>query len=192
MPADYRSIDDPYCYAGTAVLKNIPGLRTAATLAEFEAISVAQRSSEPLPRGRFSVTHYRAVHRHLFGDVYRWAGTYRRTRISKGHSMFCYPENIDREMRHLFGWLGTKRCLRDLTLDEFLVGSAFFLAELNAIHPFREGNGRTQLVFATLLSVQAGHPFHLWRLRPRKFLAAMIESFRGDQAALQTELRRLV
>ncbi len=192
MPADYRSIDDPYCYAGTAVLKNIPGLRTAAALTEFEAISVAQRSSEPLPSGRLSVTHYRAVHRHLFGDVYRWAGGYRQTRISKGRSVFCYPENIDRQMRHLFGWLERKGRLRDLPADEFLIGSAFFLAELNAIHPFREGNGRTQMVFATLLSVQAGYPFDLARLRPRKFLAAMIASFQGDQAALQAELHRLI
>jgi cell filamentation protein len=60
---------------------------------------VTQRLDEPLPAGRLSYTHYRALHHHLFGDVYGWAGRLRTVRISKGDSIFCYPENIDAEMR---------------------------------------------------------------------------------------------
>jgi cell filamentation protein len=66
----YDAVADPYCYADTTVLKNIPGIWDAAALEAFEAISTAQRAEEPLPNGRLSVRHYRAVHRHLFQDVY--------------------------------------------------------------------------------------------------------------------------
>jgi cell filamentation protein len=69
---------------------------------------------------------------------------------------------------------------------------AGFLATLNAIHPFRDGNGRTQPTFAALLAHRAGHPLKLSKLRPRKFLFAMIESFRGDEAPLAKNLLTLM
>jgi len=75
----------------------------------------AQRADEPLPNGRLSIQHYRAIHRHLFRDVYRWAGRYRVSRISKGNNTFCYPEHIPREMRKLFRGLATQQFLRHLS-----------------------------------------------------------------------------
>jgi cell filamentation protein len=68
----YDAVSDPYCYEGTTVLKNIPGLRDQAALDQFEAAMTAQRADEPLPTGRLSVSHYRAIHHHLFQDVYAW------------------------------------------------------------------------------------------------------------------------
>jgi cell filamentation protein len=150
----YEAIVDPYCYSGSTVLKNIPGLRSQRALDRFEAAITAQRADEPLPAGRLSVTHYRAVHHHLFQDVYAWAGRFRTVRISKGQTMFCYPENIAQEMALLFASLRRQHGLRGLSTDDFAMALAHFLAELNAIHPFREGNGRTQLTFAVLLGVQ--------------------------------------
>lgn len=87
----YEVTDDPYCYAGTTVLKNRLGLRDQASLDDFEAEATAQRFAEPLPGGRLGVTHYRAMHRHIFGDVYPWAGRFRTIRISKNGSAFGYP-----------------------------------------------------------------------------------------------------
>ncbi len=188
----YEAIADPYCYADTSVLKNTPGIRDQGALDSFEAISTAQRSDEPLPNGRLSVTHYKAVHFHLFQDVYAWAGRFRTVRIGKGENMFCFPENIDREMKQLFSKLKLNRHLRDMQRDEFAVGAARFLAILNAIHPFREGNGRTQTVFLALLANRAGHALKLTRLVPGNFLAAMIASFGGDEEPLAAELRKLI
>jgi cell filamentation protein len=139
----YAAIDDPYCYKGTTVLRNRLGLRVQADLDEFEADATAQRFAEPLPPGRFSVAHYCAVHRHIFGDVYPWAGRVRTQRIAKGESMFAYPEYINR----VFAELREQDLLRNLAPREFAKGAAHFLAELNAIHPFRDGNGRAQLTF---------------------------------------------
>lgn len=165
----YDAQRDPYCYKGTSVLKNRQGIRTQERLARLETAIVAQRALEPLPRGSFGTRHYRAIHRHLFGDVYRWAGSYRTVRMSKGASPFCYPEYIEREMNALFDSLATTQYLEGLSADEFSTRAAEFLAELNAIHPFREGNGRTQLSFMGMLSVRAGHPLVLERIVPDRF-----------------------
>lgn len=189
---DYDAIADPYCYSGTTVLKNIPDIRDPAALTEFEAVATAQRSDEPLPTGRFSVRHYQAIHHHLFQDVYPWAGKFRTVRLSKGGSAFCYPENIVREMKALFADLKRRHVLTGLSSDQFGNAAAHFLATLNAIHPFREGNGRTQMTFMALLSAHAGHPFDLERLAPERFLAAMVGSFQGDELALTFEIRRLI
>ena len=72
----YGTFEDPYCYPGTSILRNLPGLRDSAALQQFEAIATAQRADEPLPNGRLGVAHYRAIHRHLFQDVYSWAGQF--------------------------------------------------------------------------------------------------------------------
>lgn len=188
----YDAVADPYCYSGTTVLKNIPNLRIQAALDAFETISTAQRSEEPLPNGRLSARHYRAIHKHLFQDVYPWAGRYRTVRLSKDGSAFCYPEHIAAEMRTLFASLKAKRFFADLPADAFAVEAAHFLATLNAIHPFREGNGRTQTSFLFVLAAEAGHPIDLEWLDPRTFLDAMVASFFGKEEALVREIRRML
>lgn len=188
----YEAIDDPYTYKSTSVLKNRLNLRDQSALDDFEAESTAQRFSEPLPAGRLSVAHYCAVHRHIFGDVYTWAGRFRSVRIAKGGSMFCYPEYITREMRRVFAELHAAKGLRGLSIDEFASGAAHFLADLNAIHPFRDGNGRSQLAFLALVADQAGHSLDLDSLEPESFLDAMIQSFSGKERALAGEIRQLL
>jgi cell filamentation protein len=181
----YDAVADPYCYPGTTVLINKLGLRDQAQLNAFEAEITLQRAAEPLPAGGLDYAHYRAIHRHLFQDVFAWAGRVRTVRISKDASMFCFPENIDGEMRTLFGNLRGLNFLRGLSPGAFAGHAAHFLSELNAIHPFREGNGRTQLAFLTLLAENAGHPLSLERMNPDAMLAAMVESFHGDEDQLR-------
>ncbi|MCX7326290.1 MAG: Fic family protein [Hyphomicrobiales bacterium] len=188
----YEATPDPYCYPGTDVLINLADLRDQAALDEFEHAAALQRAEEPYPTGRLGVTHYRALHRHLFQDVYPWAGKYRTVRIAKGGSMFCYPEHIAFQMRRMFYALAQKRYLRDRPADLFARNAATFLAELNAIHPFREGNGRTQLTYLTLLAEQAGHPLDLDRLDPAAILKATIASFGGSEAGLAEEIRTIL
>lgn len=188
----YEVFDDPYCYKGTFVLKNRAGLREQRRLQAFELEMSALRAEEPLPSGRFGPAHYRAVHRHLFGDVYAWAGKYRTVRTAKGGNVFCYPEHIDAQMNALFRRLREAPFRGGQPADEFVTAAATFLAELNAIHAFREGNGRAQLAFMRLVSLRAGHPLDFTKIRPRAFLAAMIKSFGGELEPLQSELRRLL
>ena len=188
----YQSVPDPYCYPGTSVLKNLPDLRDQAELDAFETLITAQRAEEPLPNGRLGYAHYRAIHRHLFQDVFAWAGKLRTVRIAKGGSMFCYPEHIDREMRKLFEGLARERFLIGLPAAEFAIRAARALAELNAIHPFREGNGRAQLAYLTLLASNARHPLALERVDPGAMLAAMIASFQSDDAPLAALIAKMI
>lgn len=188
----YDAVPDPYCYPGTTVLRNLADIRSQAVLDEFEAAMTAQRADEPLPHGHLSVTQYKAIHRHLFQDVYAWAGTYRNVRIAKDGSAFCYPEHIDQEMKRLFASLKERRHLAGLPREEFAAEAAVFLSTLNAIHPLREGNGRTQMTFLTLLAARAGHPVDLDKLEPEQFLAAMIASFKGDDTPLRRQIFHLI
>lgn len=188
----YDAIPDPYCYPGTSVLRNIPGFTDPLELEVYEFALSRERADQPLPAGYLSVTHYRAIHRHLFQDVYTWAGRFRTVRISKGGSAFCYPEHIAGQMARLFDDLRRNRYLAHLPAAEFITRAAHFLAELNAIHPFREGNGRTQLAFMTLLANRAGHELILERLEPDVFLQAVIRSFSGDEGPLVRVLTDLI
>lgn len=187
----YEAEPDPYCYPGSTVLKNKAGLTTADALERFETAMTFARSEEPLPDGRLSVTHYRAIHRHLFQDVYEWAGRFRTVRIAKGASMFCYPEYIHQEMRRIFEWLRERQYLRGLSTAEFSAAAAHFLAVLNAIRPFREGNGRAQLTFMALMADRAGHRLELRRLDASAMLTAMVKSFHGDEGPLAVIVHRL-
>jgi cell filamentation protein len=153
---------------------------------------VKQRALEALPRGNLSVRHYRSIHRHLFQDVYRWAGRFRTVRTHKGTSTFCYPEYIENEMRQLFDGLKQADYLAHLSANGFASRVAHFLATLNAIHPFREGNGRTQNIFLGLLAARAGHALELTWLDAAAFRDAMIESFRGNERPLVAQIRRLI
>ena len=90
-------------------------------------------------------------------------------------------------MDRLFGQLKQKDLLAGRAFDDFATDAAEFLADLNAIHPFRDGNGRTQLSFLHLLAIKAGHELDLSRIRPETFLKAMIASFGGAITPLARE-----
>jgi len=180
----YAAEDDPYCYPGTLVLRNMFEIREAATLSALETEMAMARADEPLPDGRMDVSHFLSVHHHLFQDIYDWAGQPRTVRTSKGISHFCYPEQIEPQLGILFRQLNTDELLAGLSKSEFSRKAAEFLATLNFIHAFREGNGRAQLSFMFLLAQEAGHPFDLQRLEPQPFLQAMIASFHGDEGPL--------
>jgi cell filamentation protein len=143
-----------------------------------------ERAAEPLPSGPLTSDYYLAIHHHLFQDVYEWAGKIRSIRISKGDNAFCYPEYIEHELAKLFEGLAADNELSGLDRTRFAEKAAAFLAELNAIHPFREGNGRTQLSFLVELSERAGHPLNLDTLDPQAVLSATIVSFSGDSQQL--------
>jgi cell filamentation protein len=188
----YDAVEDPYTYKNSTVLVNKLELRTQAELEAFEAEISSARAEEPLPEGRLDFPHYCAIHHHLFQDVYEWAGQPRTVRISKGGNPFCFPENIEGQAAKLFDGLREADFLRNPDPVEFSGKAAHFLSELNAIHTFREGNGRAQLSFFALLADYAGHPLNLDKLDPDEMLAAMIASFDGDEDSLSQVILSLI
>ena len=191
LASPYDSFEDPYCYPGTSTLKNKLDLRDYAELEAFEHESVSAKGEEELPSGHFNPAHYCAIHRHLFGEVYNWAGEYRNVRTAKEGAMFCYPEFVAEQMEMLFKALDEPSFAMMSSPEAFIQASVKFLAELNAIHPFRDGNGRTQLSFLFLLGGRAGHPLDMTRVRAEPMLGAMVESFHGRLGALEEEVKCL-
>lgn len=188
----YDAFDDPYSYKGTDTLKNKLGLRDPALLESFESEMTILRANEPLPDGQYDVRHYKRIHHHIFQDVYTWAGKCRTVRTSKGGNPFCFPEHINSEMLKLFGQLRNGPCFSAKDSGQFVAAVAHFLAELNAIHPFREGNGRSQLAFVHLLGEKTGFPFDFSRVQRDTFLPAMVASYDGELELLTEGLWELL
>ena len=101
----YTAESDPLCYTGTNVLKNLLGIEGRALLDEAELALFLTRAEEPFPDGEFDIEHYLSLHRHLFQDVYSWAGAIRTIRIGKDGNWFCYPEYILSELGRVFAEL---------------------------------------------------------------------------------------
>jgi cell filamentation protein len=187
----YRAEPDPYVYPGTSVLKNLFGIRNDGKLARLERRLTSARADEGLPTGRFDYTHYKSIHRHIFQDIYEWAGKPRTNNIAKGGSPFCRAEFIDLEMTKLLNALRGENHLKGLDYATAAKRAAFYLVELNAIHPFREGNGRTQHSFLGLLLEYAGHPRDLSKIDPNKLLQAAIDGFNGNEAPMVDVISKL-
>ena len=189
MPAD------PYVYPGTDCLRNRAGIRDARTLARLEAeqtsIVIAQLERTRLP-GRYDLEHLRAFHRRIFGDIYEWAGQLRSVAIAKDDSVFALPEHIDSYLAGVFGALAGEGYLRGLARAEFLDRLTHYHAELNAAHPFREGNGRAQRAFLGQLARDAGYTLAWRRLERERNIEAARASHRGENSLLHELLDELL
>jgi cell filamentation protein len=151
---------DPYLYPGTSVLKNLRGLTDPKQLARLEARRTQQRLAELIDNplsGGFDVAHLKAVHRYIFQDVYAWAGQFRTVNISKGGRPFGLVDFLEPSLQQVLEKLTAENRLVNLDACTFAGRAAYFLGELNAAHPFREGNGRTQREFIRELGLKAGH-----------------------------------
>lgn len=181
----YDAIKDPLCYPGTQVLINKADLRDQDELDQFEQLMFLTRSEEVLPNGNLDYAHYKQIHHHFFQDVYDWAGKPRDIRTGKGGNWFCYPEYIDGEMAKLFAQLVDEDHLTQISNpQQFASRVAHYIAEINAIHPFREGNGRCQLTLLDILLDVSGFEMNEDLIEPEQFMEAMITSFLGDNEPL--------
>lgn len=156
---------DPYIDPATGILRNLVGARTQEELDQIEADLVEARTVD-LPKQRVKktadLTELRRIHRYLFGDVYDWAGQLRSVDIRKnveGAEYFVPVSLIDRAATFTAAELAADNFLRNMSRDQFVARLAHHYDQLNYIHPFREGNGRTQRAFWDRVASDAG-----WRL----------------------------
>ena len=183
---------DPYVYPGTHVLRNRFDIRNAEALAHAERLLVAQRIKEGAPLGHFDLPHLQAIHHHLFQDVYDWAGEPRTIEIAKGSSHFLPASRIEMGVADVHRQLSAAGFHQGLGRARFAEAAAHTIGDLNYVHPFREGNGRTQLEYLRQLGAQAGHTLDLSRLRPRPWIEASKASHTGDYDAMRREIARAV
>lgn len=110
---------------------------------EITSLRTAQALVERID-GKFDFEHLKEIHRFLFGDIYDWAGMVRNVNISKGNQ-FCRFDFIEEQMEELLSKLKKENYLLDCKVKFDLAKIlAYYLGKINAIHPFREGNGRSQ------------------------------------------------
>lgn len=167
------SSGDPYVYPDApGVLKNKFGIEIAAKLDAVERVHVAQRIKQGAPRGGFDLNHLKALHKHLFQDVYAWAGKIRTVELAKGGDQFHLVAYIETGMGDIHRRLQQRKFLEGLNAEAFAREAARIIGDLNYLHPFREGNGRTQLQYLKLLAQGAGHTIDLTRLQRDEWLDA--------------------
>lgn len=183
-------MSDPYTDPQSGILRNKFGLRDQESLTRMETRATSFRSTlfelNPL-KGNFDSAHLKAIHSYLFQDVYEWAGQYRTVPLAKAElagggriTRFTPSELIKAELDKLFGQLSNERFLEGLPRQYFVIKIAVLLSEINRIHPFREGNGRTQRLFVSQLAQRLGHELHFEVVSRERLVQASVLSAHGD------------
>lgn len=125
--------------------------------------------------------------------MYPWAGEIRTVSIARtANDVFCLPRHIETFAADVFGQLAAENGLRGLTRQRFVERLAHYYGEINALHPFREGNGRTQRAFLRQLASDAGWRLSWARLEPDTNDLASAASLRGDFRPLIDMLDTLI
>jgi cell filamentation protein len=186
--------DDPYADPVTGVLRNKLGLSTAEELADAEreithAALILIRESPVRPT--CDLFHLCAIYKRIFGYIYEWAGQIRTVAIAKG-SPFCLPQFIESSSDGIFRTLRGENSLQGLERGPFIDRLAFYLGEVNAVHPFREGNGRTQRAFFEQLARDAGFTLNWQHLDAARNIEASAAVMRGDAGPMRKMLDALV
>jgi cell filamentation protein len=179
--------DDTYCYPGTDVLRNKAEITNAQDLDAYEGELSTLRSIEILENpvaGQFDLAHLQCIHLALFQDVYDWAGKIRTVDISRGNSRFANVRFIESAANDIFNKLARENWLKGLDADALSKRLAHYLSEINALHPFREGNGRVQRIFISQLSQSADYQLDYSDLEQEQIYRAMELAFNGDESIL--------
>lgn len=175
----YTTTQSIYCYPDSNVLKNRLNIRDNNLLktAEEEITLIKQMELLKNPiNGNFSKTHLMNIHKFIFEDIYTFAGKTRREQISKADTMFYPPNLINRELDKLFAEIKEKNMLKEADEKKFFNNLAYVMAELNIIHPFREGNGRTIREFVRTMAKYMGFDLNWGNADREELLEASILS----------------
>ncbi|CAG7643582.1 Fic/DOC family protein [Paenibacillus allorhizosphaerae] len=175
MAAEFR---DPYLFEDIDVMRNKFGIRDQAQLHKAEVdhtmLRLIQLELKPIP-GDFDAKHLQVIHKHIFQDVYDWAGEYRTVDMSKyydnlGRNMtYWHHQDIGDALGQVSDRLKQEGYLKDAPNSEaFVQRASRYMAAINQVHPFREGNGRSQREFIRTLALNAGYRLDWSRVPERQ------------------------
>ncbi|MCS0126580.1 Fic/DOC family protein [Vibrio alginolyticus] len=181
----YGCDQDPLCYPDTDILINKLGIKDNAELQEaeqeFARTALCEIEFEDPP---YDLAYLQSLHKTLFGRVYDWAGEIRDSKISKGETVFCVPNRIVPEANKYFNRLADKNFFQGMDEDEFVIAMADLYADINSVHPFREGNGRAQRILFEHLALYNDYQITWKFLSTEEWIKANIDGFKGDSRAL--------
>ncbi|MEE9937484.1 MAG: Fic/DOC family protein [Achromobacter xylosoxidans] len=183
---------DPYLDKASGILRNRLGITDQAELDRAEATLALVRSLELVKQpvdGRYDLAHLQEIHARLFGDVYDWAGQIRTVDISKGDTRFANFQQIESYAPEIFKPLHREQLLRALDVDTFCQRAGHYLGELNVLHPFREGNGRSIREFIGQVARGAGYAIDWKGVDRADMTKASIEAYEGDSTRMAALIR---
>ena len=192
-------MSDPYLQAN-GTLKNKFGLTDPAKLERAEAVLTGQRLSVIAyagPRGPFTFERLKATHLYLFQDVYAWAGEVRTTKLYKAAQLggplhqFTPVAEIESEAERIFGPSALADAYRGLDRPTFAARAADLLSDINQLHSFREGNGRTQRVFVEFLAREVGFTLAFDVVSRGRMIEASIQASRGERDMMRRMLNKI-
>ncbi|WP_139412437.1 Fic/DOC family protein [Bartonella mastomydis] len=189
----YKGSGDPYTDPKTGVMYNRFEIQDKSVLERVESTFAYVRSFELMRAatgGKFDLNHMKEIHRKLFGDVYEWAGKIRSIDITKGGCLFAYHHQIENYAPKITQQLAKEQYLRGLDADEFSQRAGYYMGEINALHPFREGNGRTQREFMGQLAREAGYNIDWKGITREEMTKASIEALYGTSELLSELIRK--
>lgn len=185
---------DPYVDPASGCLRNRLGLTDPVELQSAERSASLLREQSIRMHGAsgvYDLEHLQSIHRTIFQDIYPWAGEIRTCELARTHP-FCRPEFIEAQTNELLAELAREDHLRGLDRPEFLDRLTHYMSELNAIHLFREGNGRTQRMFLELLARDAGYHLDWSRTTEHQNVEACVAAIEGDLKLLHDLLESVV
>lgn len=185
----YTTTQSIYCYPDTNVLKNKLNIRDNKILktAEEEITLIKQMELLKNPiKGNFSKAHLMNIHKFIFEDIYSFAGKIRQEQISKADTMFYPPNLIDRELDKVFAKIKEENMLKETDKEKIFDNLAYVMAELNIIHPFREGNGRSIREFIRLMAKRMGYDLNWGNVDRKEILEASIMSVDDYKVLIRT------
>lgn len=186
--------DRIYCYPDSDVLKNKMGVRDSERLSQLERRLTMLRLLELIDkpvRGKFDLKHLQAIHKYIFQDIYEWAGEIRKVDIAKGN-MFCNVRFLSSQAAEIFGKLKEEDYLQGLEEEDFIGRLAYYFSEINALHPFREGNGRSQREFIRCLALHDGYALNFANASKEEMMKASEDSFLCDYRAMEQLFKKCI
>ncbi|UOH17284.1 Fic family protein [Acinetobacter sp. NyZ410] len=185
----YDASCDPYVYEN-GVLINSYGIQSTSELNlienKFTVITIKKLIDDAYFVFPVDLTYYTSIHRCIFSEIYPWAGEVRKVDICKGQTQFCHHDDIYDQLQDLFTELNTQyESLSSMSDSNLAVYIGFILGQLNNIHPFREGNGRTQRVFIHNLLHHLGYKIDWNTISPDSMANACIEFNNGNTRPLE-------
>lgn len=176
---------DPYLTSPDGVLRNLVGAESCSQLARAEAdlchARITQLEDHQLVAPSRDRDEIKGLHKHLFQDVYEWAGEFRTIDMRRGEGQFFAPcDHIPWLLDSTLAELGRNNNFIDFDQKDFVESLCKFYDELNHIHPFREGNGRMQRTFWSRVAFTADWVLH-WRPIVGNELNESIRAAREDQ-----------
>ena len=175
----YEARNSIYCYPDSNVLKNKFNIKDSKLLEELERKITLVKLFELRQNnniGNFDINHLINIHKFLFEDIYPFAGLFRTENIAKDNFSFAEWQYIEEQLKNLLDNLKQENYLANLDTKTFIKRLAYFMSELNVLHPFREGNGRVIREFIRQLAFKNGYLLDLQDINPKEMLAACIRS----------------